>query len=189
MADLLDITESVDDALTTVVSDVTSVGTPDDHVGLSTRQQDATYPFLAYNVIPRAESGGLGNEDVYVADTHYSNGVIQSIDYATDFTARIPITASAADGDDHTRDTLLRGLRAYMTRVNGAWSTTIHPDVDTASMETQGVDTGGEAQKQADVTWTVTYTRYQTYDSVQPIESVVLDLDADGTDVIDQSTS
>lgn len=182
-----DVIDWLYDEAVSVLTDSThvSLGTPGDHVGLAERRDDQTYPFVGIQEIATSQAPqGIGNGDVYVADTTYTSGTLQSITYGVEPTLRvelIPLT----DGDRRLRDQLTSELADHFS-ILARTESYGHADVENVATE-EGTpqNRSSEFVYAEGVPVEVTYQRYTTDTDPDVVDEVNVDVDVSDTPLDD----
>lgn len=151
---------------------ITNVSTPAEHVDQTDAHDETTYPFIGVRILAApTNTAGIGNGNLGVDSSNYSDGSIDSVTYYLERDARfevIPVT----DGNPQLRDQLADAVTRHFSVRSRQYPENVPTDIDSLSV---GASTPtartGEHVRESGVELGLPYTEYVTK-SVPAAESV-----------------
>jgi len=190
MATKGDVKQAVYDECRVVLNDVENLATPhgrsftslsnvDDHLDVARGRDDAVYPSIAFEEFGRVRSTGMGNH-VYVDETTYVNGSLDSLTFRKDERLRFDIYAET-DGNEGGKDALYTALKEQFEQFMELKAPSdLHGDVEDIELrDTRGADRNENGVRGDRLQLVVDFYRTRTYTDIPTMETIEMQFDVD----------
>lgn len=191
MATKKDIKNTLYDALVTIVSNTTSVSTPENHVDvLQHRSEDRPFPFVSFEAFGSPHNRGFDG-NIHVANEVYSSGEIDYVQYRRDTRLNVDIAVEMDGGDAQAKDDLYTAVQDHFsTYVARTKPENFHSDV--YEITDEGFD--DESDRSNNImgdrqSYMIGYKRYFRVDDYVPMREISVSIeDLDSTTIYDSDT-